>query len=67
MYSKSKNFTDFLVPKSSFITGYGSVIALFGWNHRYNRTNNPDLKAIRNDWKLVGDDLRKAIAIERQK
>ena len=64
MNSNKKFYTDFLVPKSSFITGVGSVICLGGWNHRYNISNSKfdaDTKAIKNDWNLVGSDLRTAI------
>lgn len=62
METKSKFKTDFLVPKSSFISGYGSVISIGGWNHQYNKSNNPDRKALENDWGVVGDDLKRAIA-----
>lgn len=56
--------TDFLFPKSSFITGMGSVFDLTGNYYTFNSsktTTIADLKAIESDWGMVGQDINEAI------
>ena len=57
--------SDFLTARSFFITGYGSAICIGGYNNQYNRSrtaNEADMKAINNDWGIVGDNLKSAIS-----
>ncbi len=32
-----------------------------GYNHRYNTSEHPDETAIRNDWRMVGQDIRNGL------
>ncbi len=50
--------TDFLVPSSSFLTGFGSVLNIAGDYFGYNCSDEPDEAAIASDWKMAGQDLR---------
>ena len=50
--------TDFLLPASSFLTGYGSIINLSGRNYKYNTSENPDQIALSLDWYMVGQDIQ---------
>ena len=49
--------TDFLLPKSSVITGMGSIMNIVGNYFEFNYSDNPDKKAIENDWGVVGNDI----------
>lgn len=53
--------TDFLCSKSSFLTGYGSVLNLSGHLYDYNVCDDPDEVAIANDWNMVGQDIQDAL------
>jgi len=53
--------TDFLCEPSAFMTGMGSVLNIGGYNHLYNVSEHPDETAIRNDWRMVGQDIRNAL------
>ncbi len=57
--------TDFLVPTSSFLTGFGSVLNLSGNYFQYNYADTPeeaDEIAIASDWLMVGQDLRETLS-----
>lgn len=49
--------TDFLCPSTSFLTGFGSVLNLHGHLYEYNCSADPDTIAIRNDWRMVGQEI----------
>lgn len=52
--------TDFLTPKSSFLSGVGSVLNIGGNYFDYNNSTSDDEadeKAISMDWKIVGSDI----------
>lgn len=56
--------TDFLMPRSSYITGAGTVFNLAGSYYVYNTSNTPeeaDAKALASDWQVIGNDLRNAL------
>lgn len=60
--------TDFLTPDQDFITGAGSVFDIFDASTPYNETESgqdADVKAIANDWAVIGEDMR--IAIEKHR
>ncbi|MEZ5006960.1 MAG: hypothetical protein R2753_02280 [Chitinophagales bacterium] len=55
--------TDYLFSKSSFLDGLGSIFNISGnyYNFNYSKTEEEaDSKAIKNDWGVVGDDIREA-------
>ncbi|MEI6149381.1 MAG: hypothetical protein WCS01_09825 [bacterium] len=57
-------YTDFLLPRSSFLNGIGSVINIRGQAFSYNASESPthaDFRAIQSDWQVIGDDLREAM------
>ena len=58
---KNNYRTDFLFPKSSYLIGAGSIIALMGNYYTFNADKSADLKALRSDWGVVGDDFRNAM------
>jgi hypothetical protein len=53
--------TDFLCASSSFLAGVGSVLDIGGGLEEYNCSDDPDAKAIANDWWMVGDEIREAL------
>lgn len=56
--------TDFLFSSPNFWVGFGSSMNLCGGYFLYNWTKTPeeaDASAIRNDWAVVGEDLRSAM------
>lgn len=55
--------TDYLFPKSDFITGVGSVFNIPGNFYEFNSSKSgkeADIKALNNDWSMVGNDLYSA-------
>lgn len=57
--------TDFLVPTSSFLTGFGSVLNIGGEYFSYNYSDDEgeaDRVALASDWLIVGQDLRKSLS-----
>ncbi|MEO5916522.1 MAG: hypothetical protein ABIS50_19960 [Luteolibacter sp.] len=59
--------TDFLTARSSFITGAGSAFAIAGNYFDFNRSQTPDLadaRALRSDWRIIGQDMDRAIVLE---
>lgn len=58
--NEKKQYTDFLFPTSTFLTGVARVLDLFGTFDRYNVSRTPeeaDALAIASDWQMVGQDL----------
>lgn len=62
---KNKKYrTDFLFPNPNFLVGMGSTINIFGNYFLFNYSNSPkeaDTKALKSDWRIVGQDLSNAI------
>jgi len=62
--------TLFLLDPPSFATGAAEAFDLFGttleWNEALSETQ-ADLLATRHDWRMIGDDLRRAVAEYRDK
>lgn len=57
--------SDFLVASPSLISGMGRLLDWYGQFDEYNKSRNDreaDLRAAASDWRIVGDDLRKAMA-----
>ncbi|MDR0955325.1 MAG: hypothetical protein LBM20_08135 [Rikenellaceae bacterium] len=55
--------TDFLFPKSSFLIGAGSILALGGNYYRFNGSSTDaeaDARALRSDWGVVANDFCEA-------
>ena len=55
--------SDFLFPDTDFITGMGSVLNIAGNYFEFATSRNEliaDLKALRCDWGIVGQDISKA-------
>ncbi|MDT0608018.1 hypothetical protein [Croceitalea rosinachiae] len=56
--------TDFLFPKSSFITGMGSAFDFTGNYYSFNTSKTPELadyKAMQSDWGMVGEDIKVSV------
>ena len=56
--------TDFLFADESFLTGIASSLDIAGSSTRFNTSQNAedaDSKAIRNDWEMIGNDIKNAI------
>ena len=61
---KNEHRTNFLFPKDSFISGMGSVLNIAGnyFDYNYSKTaKEADLRALKSDWKNVGDDIAASI------
>ncbi len=61
MEERKKYRTDFLFSDSSFVVGAGSAFNLAGNYYDYNVSETPekaDVKAIQNDWNMIGEDLK---------
>jgi hypothetical protein len=59
----------FLFARPSFVAGVAQIVDLGNTLFVYNESNSPnqaDYMATKNDWALVGDDLRSAIASARE-
>lgn len=69
--NETKEFcTDFLFSQGSFLIGAGSVINLGGNYFEYNTSNSEeeaDSYAIRNDFSMVGQDIKSATKCELSK
>lgn len=62
--------TDFLFARPSFLSGMARVLDLGATFDTYNRSSTPaeaDSIAIYNDFKAIGDDLRRALRQEMGK
>jgi hypothetical protein len=65
MGSENQFVTDFLFPQADYILGAGSVLGLDGSYFKYNFSptgEEADYAAIKSDWGVVGQDLKKAIS-----
>ena len=62
--------SDFLFPDNDFRKGMGSVLNIGGGYFQYSYSNSgieADIRAIANDWGVVGNDMRKSIDNIHQK
>lgn len=56
--------TDFLFPKRNFWTGFSSILNVFGEPNKFKTAKTGadlDSWALRSDWEMVGQDIRKAM------
>jgi len=63
-YSKQKVVSTFLFANPSFLSGIARLFFVPSKIDFYNESETPqeaDWKAIRNDWEMVGQDLREAM------
>lgn len=62
MDKESKFYTGFLFSTDNYLTGAGTIINLGGNYFEYNVTESgeADCVAIRNDFEMVGQDIRTA-------
>lgn len=61
MNRTKKYRTDFLFPTSSFLTGVGSVLNVYGNYYVFNSSKTPkiaDFKALSSDWGVIGQDIK---------
>ncbi len=62
MENKEINFeNDFLFQKSSFWTGVASILNVQGNFYDFKYSLDPDNRAIKSDWKTVGNDLKESV------
>lgn len=57
-------YSDLLFARSSFLTGMASVLDLGGTLVEFNTSQLPevaDARALRADWRQVGEDIQRAI------
>lgn len=62
--------TDFLFAKPSFMRGFGRVLDLGSTRNIYNESKTErkaDLRALKSDWCVTGDDIRKATKVYGRK
>ncbi len=63
--------TSFSFPRASLLHGFGSIFNIAGnyFEFKYSETAaEADKKAIADDWKVIGSDIRDAICnLEREK
>jgi hypothetical protein len=60
--------TDFLTPKTTLLTGMGTLLNLAGSYYQYSISPTPeeaDRRAIAADWRMVGQDIKDAILHEK--
>jgi hypothetical protein len=64
--TKVKQFkTNFLFPRASVMHGFGSIFNVAGNYFDFNYSESgeeADKKAIENDWRVIGNDIRGAIS-----
>ena len=56
--------SDFLFARPTFISGIGAIIDLGGTMEMFNESSSPeeaDYLALKNDWCIVGNDIRSAM------
>ena len=56
--------TDFLVPKTSFLVGLGSIFNISGNYFDFNTSESgaeADSKAIESDWAMIGQDINNVL------
>lgn len=69
MRPKKKYTTSYLFPRTSFVIGIGSVASIWGNYYRFNRYRSEtesDLKALENDWHVIGNDMKTVLERERK-
>jgi hypothetical protein len=54
--------SDFLYPRPTFVEGMARILDWGGAMTQFNRFDQADRAAIGMDWRMVGQDLRMAIA-----
>jgi hypothetical protein len=59
MNKKKKYFPDFLFPRPTMLTGFGSIFNIWGnyYPSNYLKSNEEDRKAINSDWEIVEENL----------
>jgi len=65
MGSETQYSTDMLFSQADFVMGAGSVLNLDGSYFKYNTSpsgEEADYIAIKSDWGVVGQDLKKALS-----
>ena len=65
MKKKQMFSSDFLFPDTDFITGMGSVLNIAGSYFEFATSkseNIADLKALRSDWGITGQDISEALS-----
>lgn len=65
MFRNKFVFSSRLVATPSFLSGYARALDVAGTFDAYNNSSSEtdaDMKAIENDWRVVGNQLREAIA-----
>lgn len=50
-----------LFAEPSFVEGAARVLDIGGTLQKYNTEHHPDIAALKNDWRAVGDDLKSSI------
>jgi hypothetical protein len=66
----NQSVTDFLVPRSSVLTGMGTLLNMAGSYYFYNVSPNPaeaDSRALASDWKIIGEDFRQVLSEEKKR
>lgn len=62
---ETRKRTDFLFPKRSFWTGFSSILDIFSQDKKFNASKSgreADIKAIRNDWEMIGQDFNDVLS-----
>jgi len=66
----NQSVTDFLTPRSSALTGMGTLLNLAGSYYFYNVSPTPtqaDARALASDWNMVGQDIRHVLNQEKKR
>jgi len=66
----NQSVTDFLTPRSSVVTGMGTLLNLAGAYYVYNISPTPeeaDRRALASDWEIVGQDFRHVLRQEKKR
>lgn len=62
---ETRKRTDFLFPKRNFWTGFSGILDIFSADKKFNTSGSgkeADIKAIRNDWEMVGQDFKDVLS-----
>lgn len=60
-----ENKTDFLFVKRDFWSGLSSIVDIGATRKKFNTSKSAeaaDLKAIKSDWDMIGNDIRKSMS-----
>jgi len=66
----NQSVTDFLTPRSSALTGMGTLLNLAGSYYFYNISPTPaqaDARALASDWEMVGQDIHHVLNQEKKR